>query len=77
MPSLDETQRLLSQKYLGKEGIHGIGLSKRENAIHVYMIPARDADHAARQKDLIAQLKKEAGSHPVRVTAEDKPIKTD
>jgi len=75
--SLDETKQLLSQKYLGKEGIHGIGLSRRENAIRVHMIPATDADHAARQEDLIAQLKKEADPHSVQVTTEDKPMKTD
>jgi hypothetical protein len=77
MLSLDETKQLLSQKYLGKEGIHGIGLSKRENAIRVHMIPAKGADEAARQQDLIEQLKGEAGTHPVQVITEDKPMKMD
>jgi 5,10-methylenetetrahydrofolate reductase len=75
--SLDETKRLLSQKYLGKEGIHGIGLSQRDSAIRVHLAPARDADHAARQDDLLAQLKKDAGPHAVQVTREDAPMKTD
>ncbi len=75
--SLDETKTLLSRKYLGKEGIHGIGLSKRDNAISVHMIPAKDADQAARQDDLIARMKQEAGPHPVVVTTEDAPMKTD
>ena len=71
--SLDDTKQLLSRKYLGKEGIHGIGISRSQNAIRVHMIPAADATHAARQQDLIQQMKEEAGSHDVQVTTEDKP----
>jgi hypothetical protein len=77
MPSLDETKRLLSQKYLGREGIHGIGLSRRENAIRVHMIAARDAAHAARQAEVIVQLKQEAEPHAVQVQVEDAPMKAE
>ena len=77
MPSLDQTKRFLSQKYLGKEGIHGIGLSRRENAIRVHMVRARDAAHAARQDEVIAQLKHEAKPHPVQVQVEDAPMKAE
>ena len=71
--SLDDTKQLLSKKYLGKEGIHGIGVSRSQNAIRVHMVPAADAAHAARQQGLIQQMKEEAGSHDVQVTTEDKP----
>jgi hypothetical protein len=75
--SLDATKQLLSKKYLGKEGIHGIGLSRRENAIRIHLAQASDPDHAARQQTLIEELKREAGPHPVQVTREDKPMKTE
>ena len=74
--NIDETKRLLSQKYLGKEGIHGIGLSKRDNAISVHLAAAKDAHGSVRQNDLIAQIKEEAGPHPVQVTIEQMPMKT-
>jgi hypothetical protein len=35
--SLEETKEHLSGKYLGKAGIHSLGISRAENAVRVYM----------------------------------------
>jgi hypothetical protein len=73
--SLDATKRLISQKYLGKGGIHGVGLSKAENAVRVHLSPADASDGSRRA--LLEALKRDAAPYEVVVTTEEGPTKTD
>ena len=41
--SLNEIKEKISQKYLGKSGIHGVGMRRREDAVYLYA----DADSIA------------------------------
>ena len=45
--SLDDVKRRLGERYLGKGGIHGVGLRRSRNAVTVYLspgsVPGRDA----------------------------------
>jgi hypothetical protein len=65
----------LSRKYLGKGGIHGIGLSKGQNAIRVHVAPSHgwDREVAARQSALLDELKRDASPYAVLVTGEEAP----
>jgi hypothetical protein len=73
--SLDATKRLLSQKYLGKDGIHGIGLSKARNAVRVHLSPDAASDES--RKALLEQMKHDAAPYDILVTEEEGPTKTD
>lgn len=37
--SLDEARKRVSKKYLGKAGIHGVGIRRSRNALAVYVDP--------------------------------------
>lgn len=60
--SLEEVKRKLSRKYLGKAGIHGMGVSHSKNAVHVY-VEKEDPD-GERQK-LMEEIEKEAAPYKV------------
>lgn len=53
---LSNKQKRISQKYMGKNGIHGIGISRSKNAIRVYIAPGYDK----KQKTLLNEIEKEA-----------------
>jgi len=59
--SLDELKEELARKYLGKAGIHGLGVSHSENAIRVYLEP----DLAEEQQTILDSIESEA--HPFKV----------
>jgi hypothetical protein len=68
--SLDEVKKHISRKYLGKAGIHGVGISHSQNAVRVYMQP--DADDA--QEDLLKEIEKEAAPFKVLPVRSDRPL---
>jgi len=65
--SLDEVKEHVSMKYLGKAGIHSVGISHAENALRVYVDP--EAEGAL--KDVLIEIEKEAA--PFKIV----PIKSD
>lgn len=66
--SLHEAKCRLSQKYLGRGKIHGVGLREDQNAIRVYV--ARDG--SGEQEKLLSDLA--ADAEPFRVlTVESEP----
>ena len=73
--TLEDTKRRLSRKYLGKGGIHGIGLAKRQNAIRVHLAPStgRDREGTAQQSALLDELRRDASPYAVLVTSEGAP----
>jgi hypothetical protein len=70
--SLEATKRRLSRKYLGRGGIHGIGLSRARNAVCVHLAAGRDAAHAAQQNAILDELKHDASPYEVLVTVEER-----
>jgi hypothetical protein len=67
--SLESVKNRLRQSYLGKGGIHGLGLSRAEKAIRVYV----DAQAGADESEVIEQLRESARPYPVIVVREDRP----
>jgi hypothetical protein len=65
--SLDEVKNDVSLKYLGRAGIHSVGISRAENALRVYVDP--EAEDAL--KDVLSEIEKEAA--PFKIV----PIKSD
>jgi hypothetical protein len=65
--SLDEVKKHVSRKYLGRAGIHSVGISRAENALRVYVDP--EAEDAL--KDVLSEIEKEAA--PFKIV----PIKSD
>lgn len=67
--TIEEIKRKLSTRYLGKDGVHGIGFSRRENVLRLYVHPEPGANRNA----LLAAVTKEAGPYKVILVEEDRP----
>lgn len=67
--SIDEVKDRLRRSYLGKAGIHGVGVSRSEHAIRVYVGPQPDAE----QSDVLAMMRESASPFAVIVVREDRP----
>jgi hypothetical protein len=71
---LGETKDRLRQHFLGRGGIHGLGLSRAKRAIRVYISPASQASD---RQAVLDELKKEAAPFAVVVVEEEKPHLTE
>jgi len=67
MKSLDEIKELVASKYLGKGGIHSVGISRSQNAVRVYLDPEANDQ----QSKILEEIEKEAS--PFKIL----PIKSD
>ncbi|HEU0146556.1 MAG TPA: hypothetical protein VFR21_06725 [Bradyrhizobium sp.] len=70
--NLESKKQRLSQKFLGKQGLHGLGLSRAENAVKVHLERAQSPEHMASQDALLEEIRREAAPYPLIVTFEDK-----
>ena len=59
--SLDEVKKQLSSKFLGKAGIHSVGISRVENAVRVYV----ESEAEETLKDVLSEIEKEAAPYKV------------
>ena len=50
--TLDDVQALITKKYLGQAGIHGVGVRRKKSAIALYVEPGTPEEH----KDLLTQI---------------------
>ncbi len=67
--TLDTAKELVSSRYLGRAGLHGVGLRRRENAVCLYVAAgAAEADVSA----LIGDVRREVSPHGV-VVVRDEP----
>jgi hypothetical protein len=66
---LEKVKTLLSSRYIGKAGIHAIGMRASADAISVYMAPGS----RERYKQILQDLKKEAEPFEVLFTEEEPP----
>jgi hypothetical protein len=53
--TLEDVQSLVSQKYLGKEGIHGVGIRRSKGAVTIYV----DSAERPEQKELLDLIEEE------------------
>jgi len=67
--SIEAVKDRLRQSFLGKAGIHGVGLSRAEQAIRVYISSKAESDQA----DLLEQVCKSAVPFRVIVVKEEPP----
>lgn len=67
--SLDEVKQEISQKYLGKSGIHGVGLRRKENALYIYT----ENESNPAQTVLLEKIRKEAAPFSVVTVEEERP----
>jgi hypothetical protein len=67
--SLDEIKQKISQKYLGKSGIHGVGVHRKKNALRIYT----DADSPPQQQEAVLQeIRKDAAPYQLITIVEEK-----
>jgi hypothetical protein len=67
--SLDEVRRRIAHNYIGKAGIHGIGISRSRNAIRIYVQP----DAGTEQKAVLAEIKQAAAPFQVLIVEDEPP----
>jgi len=67
--SLDELKRRLRSKYIGKAGIHGLGIDRSQDALRIYHKPSSDP----RQEKLLKEIEKEARPYKVIRVKEEPP----
>lgn len=73
--SLEVIKQRLSRKYLGRGGIHGIGMSKARNAVRVHLVSSADPEERLRQSAMLDELKRDAAPCEVIITFEEMPTK--
>jgi hypothetical protein len=66
---LEEVKDRLRQLFVGKGGIHGVGISEAKKAIRVYI----DRDAGTDQGPLLEQVRASAAPFPVILVQEDRP----
>jgi hypothetical protein len=67
--AIEEVKDRLRELFVGKAGIHGVGISRAQKAIRVYI----DRDAGAEQGPLLEQIRASAAPFPVIVVQEDRP----
>jgi hypothetical protein len=67
--SIQELKNRLRQTYLGKAGIHGVGINRVGQVIRVYV-----GDHGQPdEEEVLEQLRRSAEPFPVQVIREEPP----
>ena len=67
--SLDEVKRVLSDEYLGKGGLHAVGVRRSSNAVAVYT----SAPDTPERRAVIDEVRDRATPYPVIVVEEGAP----
>lgn len=67
---LEALKQQLADRYLGKAGIHGLGISRARGEIRVYVSPEPHPDRGS----LLAELRDEAAPHELIVIQEERPF---
>ncbi len=70
--SLDEVKQHLSEKYLGRAGIHSLGISRANNAVRLYAHP--DEDDAL--EAVLKEIETEAAPYNIEVIKSQRPFIT-
>lgn len=67
--TLEDVKAHLRNQYLGKSGIHGVGIRRSENAVCVYM----NAHAGPDQETVLKDIEKQAAPFKVIVIREEPP----
>jgi hypothetical protein len=67
--SLEEVKERLRKGFLGKGGIHGVGISQQQRAIRVYVHPHEGTE----QVRMLDQIRQAAHPFPIVVSEEERP----
>jgi hypothetical protein len=70
--TIETVRRRLRQEFLGKAGIHGLGASRAEQAIRVYVDPDAPAD----LESVLERVRQSASPFSVSVVQEERPDAT-
>ncbi|HEX2079624.1 MAG TPA: hypothetical protein VHG08_17995 [Longimicrobium sp.] len=68
--TLDEVKAGVSGKYLGRAGIHGVGVRRAQGALAVYLRPG----DVTEQERVLRAIEAEAAPYPVIVVSEEGPV---
>ena len=71
--TLEQTKEQIRSLFLGRAGIHGVGLSRKEKAIRLYVDPSHSADQAG----TLEQVRKSAQPYEVIVVESVPPSATE
>ncbi|MGD0013828.1 MAG: hypothetical protein ABSD56_05320 [Bryobacteraceae bacterium] len=63
--TLESVRERISERYLGKAGIHAVGVRRSANAITVYIQSAVDAQQAETREQTLESLRKDASPYAV------------
>jgi hypothetical protein len=69
MDPLEELKTRLSRAYIGKSGIHGVGLRRSQNAVCIYV----DKSSAEFQREILAEVERFAAPFRVVIVDEKRP----
>lgn len=67
---LNEVRRRIASEYLGKAGIHGVGMSRSRNAIRLYLVPQAGTE----QEETLAEIEQEAAPFQVLIVEDEPPM---
>lgn len=67
--TLEDLKRRLRHQYLGKHGIHGVGIRRSENAVCLYVSPDINPD----QEPVFGEIERQAEPSNVIVILEEPP----
>ena len=70
MSILDAKSRI-SAKYLGKGGVHGVGVSKERGAIRIHMTAPETIEEEKDREELLQNVRKDAAPYEVLTEVED------
>lgn len=70
--SLIEKKKEISEKYLGKAGVHGVGVSRQRGAIKLHVSRPHSERQRQEQDRMLEKLRREAAPYGV-LTFDDNP----
>jgi hypothetical protein len=65
---LDQVQERITRKYLGKAGIHGVGIRHKKSAIVLYVEPGAAEEH----KNALTKIKEEVEPLNLMIVEEER-----
>jgi hypothetical protein len=68
--SIEDVKASVSGKYLGRSGIHGIGIRRSQNTLMVYL----HAGDEGEQSRLLQEIEAEASPYRVVSQVEERPV---
>ena len=67
--SLDEVRQHISRTYIGKSGIHEVGIRRKLNAICIYLVASADLE----QQALLNEIEREVSPYKVLKIDAERP----